>query len=59
LKENLIVAWYKKDKQLSDLLVSIDEQKLSEEESRRHAFYRVSALYQLPKFPEDIVSVGK
>ena len=57
MKDNPIVVWYQKDKQLSDLLVSIDEQQLSEEESGREAFYQVSALYKLPKFPEDIVAV--
>jgi hypothetical protein len=56
MEHNPIEAWWQKDKRLSDLLVSIDEQHLSEEESGREAFYKVAALYHLPKLPQDVVA---
>lgn len=52
--DNPIEEWYKKDKRLSDLLVSIDEQNLSDEDAAKQAFYKVTELYKLPKFPEDV-----
>jgi hypothetical protein len=51
---NPIVEWYTNDQKLCDLLVAIDQQNLTEHEAARKAFYEVSALYNLPKFPEDV-----
>jgi hypothetical protein len=38
MEDNPIIIWCNRDKQLSDLLVNIDGQQLSEEESGRQAF---------------------
>ncbi len=54
MADNSIVEWYTQDKWLSDLLVSIDQKNLSDEEAAREAFYKVAEHYHLPKFPWDI-----
>jgi hypothetical protein len=54
MSDNPIIDWYTKDQRLCDLLVTIDQQKLSEKAAARKAFYEVADLYNLPKFPEDV-----
>ena len=54
METNPIEAWYKKDIWLSKLLVDIDNKGLSDEESAREAFYQVSEMYGLPKFPDEV-----
>ena len=50
MSEHPIIEWYTKDKKLADLLVSIDQETLDGK-----AFYEVADLYELPKFPEDVI----
>ncbi len=59
MHENPIVDWYKKDQKLCELLVAIDRQNLAEVEAACEAFYKVSELYNLPKFPEDVCKEDK
>ena len=55
MSDNPILQWITKDKQLSDLLVSIDNEIADPEMAAEKAFHEVSKLYNLPKFPEDVV----
>jgi hypothetical protein len=54
MSENPIEEWFKRDQRLNDLIVSIDQQNLSDEEAARQAFYKVSELYHLPMFPGEV-----
>jgi hypothetical protein len=59
MSDNPIEEWYKKDQRLNELLVSIDQQSLPDEEAARQAFYKVSELYNLPKFPGEVDENGR
>lgn len=54
MEVNPIKVWYKKDQRLLKILVDIDNKGLSDEESAREAFYKVSEMYGLPKFPDEV-----
>lgn len=53
-KENLIQQWIDSDKELSDMLVEIQNLNISINEQVEVAFHKISDFYGLPKMPEDI-----
>ncbi|WP_310556022.1 hypothetical protein [Flavobacterium sp.] len=56
-----IQEWVNSDKELSKILVEIQEMSISIEEQAEVAFHRISEMYKLPKLPDDISDdqVGK
>lgn len=46
--------WIRRDKQLFDLLVEIQNATDSIEQQAEMAFHRVADLYEIPKYPDDI-----
>jgi len=53
-EENPVLNWINSDKELSDMLVKIENLNISINEQVEIAFHRISDFYGLPKMPEDI-----
>ncbi|MBN8652262.1 MAG: hypothetical protein J0L67_12580 [Cytophagales bacterium] len=49
-----LYEWIQRDKKLSDLLVEIQNTTESVEQQAEIAFHRISGLYGIPEYPEDI-----
>lgn len=51
--ENLVQKWIDSDKRLSDTLVEIENEEVSEIKQAEIAFNKIPKMYGLPSFPED------